>query len=155
MASTTLLEIPLEEQVQMRTILRRTRYGVAGVPCPSAVCRWPHSDRDCGLPVVLALQRVPHRTCLSYREPGHTDRASRRAVLRGHESDYLDALAHALGAILKAAPRAYGWCRTRWSCVTLAATLQTKHGIEVSAETVRRWLHEIGWVGNGLVGGQR
>ena len=25
-------------------------------------------------------------------------------------------------------------------------TLQAKHGIEVSAETVRRWLHEIGWV---------
>ena len=25
-------------------------------------------------------------------------------------------------------------------------TLQTKHGIAVSAETVRRWLHEIGWV---------
>jgi putative transposase len=25
-------------------------------------------------------------------------------------------------------------------------TLQAKHGIEVSADTVRRWLHEIGWV---------
>src|SRR2546425_12763818 len=45
-----------------------------------------------------------------------------------------------------AAPRTYGWCRTRWSCATLAATLQAKHGIEVSAETVRRWLHELGWV---------
>ena len=46
----------------------------------------------------------------------------------------------------KGAPRAYGWCRTRWSCATLAATLKTKHGIEVSGETVRRWLHELGWV---------
>ena len=27
-----------------------------------------------------------------------------------------------------------------------AATLQATHGIEVSAETVRRWLHEMGWV---------
>jgi hypothetical protein len=51
-----------------------------------------------------------------------------------------------LSAILKAAPRTYGWCRTRWSGATLAATLQAKHGIEVSAETVRRWLHEMGWV---------
>ena len=34
----------------------------------------------------------------------------------------------------------------RWSCATLAATLQAKHGIEVSAETVRRWLQESGWV---------
>ena len=50
-----------------------------------------------------------------------------------------------LGSALKAAQRAYGWCRTRWSCVTLAVTLQAKHGLEVSAETVRRWLHELGW----------
>src|SRR5215471_6255570 len=49
-------------------------------------------------------------------------------------------------AYLKTAPRAYGWCRTRWSCATLATTLKAKHGIEVSAETVRRWLHEMGWV---------
>jgi hypothetical protein len=43
-----------------------------------------------------------------------------------------------LGALLRAAPRTYGWCRTRWSCATLAATLQAKHGIAVSAETVHR-----------------
>ena len=55
-------------------------------------------------------------------------------------------LTRSLGALLKKAPRAYGWCRTRWSCATLAMTLQAKHEIEVSAETVRRWLHEIGWV---------
>src|SRR4029453_15438314 len=55
-------------------------------------------------------------------------------------------LTRSLGAILKKAPRAYGWCRTRWSCATLAATLQAKHGIEVSGGTVRRWLHEIGLV---------
>jgi len=55
-------------------------------------------------------------------------------------------LTRSLGALLKAAPRAYGWCRTRWSCATLAVTLKGKHGVEVSAETVRRWLHEIGYV---------
>ncbi len=41
---------------------------------------------------------------------------------------------------------AYGWCRTRWSCATLALTWQATRGIIVSAETMRRWLHEIGWV---------
>jgi len=50
------------------------------------------------------------------------------------------------GALLKAAPGAYGWCRTRWSCATRAATLKATHGIEVSTETVRRWLHALGWV---------
>jgi DDE superfamily endonuclease/Winged helix-turn helix len=47
---------------------------------------------------------------------------------------------------LKTTPQAYGWCRTRWSCATLALTRQTKRGIAVSAETMRRWRHEIGWV---------
>ena len=49
-------------------------------------------------------------------------------------------------ARLKATPRAYGGCRTRWSCATLALTVHAKRGVTVSAETMRRWLHEIGWV---------
>jgi hypothetical protein len=51
-----------------------------------------------------------------------------------------------LVALLKATPRAFGWCRTRWSCAPLALTLQAKRGGVVSAETMRRWLHESGWV---------
>ena len=49
-------------------------------------------------------------------------------------------------ALLKAPPRASGWCRTRWSCATLALALHANHGLAVSAWTVRRWLHELGWV---------
>jgi transposase len=48
-------------------------------------------------------------------------------------------------ALLKTAPRAYGWCRTRWSCATLVVELQVRRGITVSAETMRHWLHELGW----------
>jgi len=44
-------------------------------------------------------------------------------------------------------PRACGWCRTRWSCATLALELQVRRGVQVSAETLRRWLHDLGWVG--------
>jgi putative transposase len=55
-------------------------------------------------------------------------------------------LRRSLLALLKASPRAYGWGRTRWSCATLALTLQTKRGVVISAETMRRWLHEIAWV---------
>jgi hypothetical protein len=55
-------------------------------------------------------------------------------------------LRRSLLALLKAAPRASGWCRTRWSGATLAATLQATRGIRVSAETMRRWVHEVGWV---------
>ena len=52
-----------------------------------------------------------------------------------------------LRARRKAPPRAYGWCRTRWSCATLALTRQVNRGLTVSAETLRRWRHESGWVG--------
>jgi len=48
-------------------------------------------------------------------------------------------------ALLKTAPRMLGWCRTRWSCVTLAVELRVRRGITVSAETLRHWLHDLGW----------
>src|SRR5262249_58542934 len=49
-------------------------------------------------------------------------------------------------ALLTKAPSAYGWCRTRWSCATLAAQLTLQRGLVVSASTMRRWLHALGWV---------
>ena len=58
----------------------------------------------------------------------------------------LPTLRRSLVALRTATPRAYSWCRTRWSCATLAATLQAKRSITVSAETMRRWVHEVGWV---------
>jgi transposase len=51
-----------------------------------------------------------------------------------------------LGALLKRVPAVYGWCRTRWSCATLAAQLHLQRGIVVSASTMRRWLPTLGWV---------
>lgn len=55
-------------------------------------------------------------------------------------------LRRSLLARLTAPPRAYGWCRTRWRGATLALTLQTRRGVNVSAATRRRWLHALGWV---------
>ena len=51
-----------------------------------------------------------------------------------------------LRALLTKLPAVYGWCRTRWSCATLAAQLQLQRGLVVSASTMRRWLHALGWV---------
>src|SRR5207248_1227819 len=55
-------------------------------------------------------------------------------------------LRRSLLALLKRAPSAYGWCRTRWSCATLAAQMQVQRRVQVSAATLRRWLHQLGWV---------
>jgi putative transposase len=54
-------------------------------------------------------------------------------------------LCRSLLALLAKSPAAYGWCRTRWSCATLALSLEARRGIGVSAETMRRWLQRLGW----------
>jgi transposase len=48
-------------------------------------------------------------------------------------------------ALLAKPPAAYGWCRVRWSCATLALSLEARRGLRVSAETVRRWWQGLGW----------
>jgi putative transposase len=49
-------------------------------------------------------------------------------------------------ALLTKAPAVYGWCRTRWSCATLATQLTLQRGLVVSVSTMRRWVHLLGWV---------
>jgi len=55
-------------------------------------------------------------------------------------------LKRSLLSIVKRAPASFGWCRTRWSCATLALELQARRQVKVSRETIRRWLHEVGYV---------
>ena len=39
-------------------------------------------------------------------------------------------------------PRAFGFLRSRWCCETLVLLLWQLHEVDVSRETVRRWLHQ-------------
>jgi transposase len=145
--STTLLEIPLAEQAQMRAILRRTRYGYLLAFHILLLCAAGRNPTEiaafllCSRSSVYRIVRAYRAGSLGIRieQDGQLSIAVQSTIL-------MPWLTRSLGALLKKAPRAYGWCRTRWSCATLAMTLQAKHGIVVSAETVRRWLHEIGWV---------
>ena len=147
MPSTTLLELPLEEQAQMRAILRRARYGSLLAFHILLLCAAGRNPTEiaaflfCSRSSVYRIVRAYRTGSLGIRvdQDGQLSVAVQTTIL-------IPWLLRSLGAILKAAPCAYGWCRTRWSCATLAATLQAKHGIEVSGETVRRWLHEMGWV---------
>jgi len=147
MPSTTLLEIPPEEQAQMRAILRRTRYGYLLAFHILLLCAAGRTPTEIAAFLFCSRSSV-YRIVHAYRAGSlgiRVDQAGQLSITV-QTSVLMPWLTRSLGALLKGAPRAYGWCRTRWSCATLAATLQTKHGIEVSAETVRRWLHEIGWV---------
>jgi transposase len=58
---------------------------------------------------------------------------------------FAPSLRRSLLALLAKAPAAEGWCRTRWSCASLALSCEARRGLAVSAETVRRWLHQWGW----------
>ena len=147
MPSTTLLEIPPAEQGQMRAILRRARYGYLLAFHILLLCAAGRNPTEiaaflfCSRSSVYRIVRAYRMGSLGIRvDPdGQLSIAVQTSVL-------MPWLTRSLGALLKKAPRAYGWCRTRWSCATLAMTLQAKHDIAVSAETVRRWLYEIGWV---------
>ena len=147
MPLTTLREIPPAEQGQMRALLRRARYGYRLAFPILLLCAAGRNPTEIAAFLLCARSSVD-RSVRAYRTgslgirvapDGQLSMAVQTRVL-------MPWLTRARGALLKKAPRAYGWCRTRWSCAPLAATLQAKHGIAVAAEPVRRWLHEIGWV---------
>jgi transposase len=58
-----------------------------------------------------------------------------------------DGLRRKLVFLLRRVPAAFGWMRTRWSCACLALTLSRQLRYRISAETVRRWLHQAGYGG--------
>src|SRR5919205_792717 len=139
--STTLLEISPEEQAQMRAVLRRTRYGYllafhilllcAVGRNPTEIAAFLFCSRSSVYRIVQAYRAGSLGVCID--PDGQLSIAVQSTI-------FMPWLTRSLSAILKKAPRAYGWCRTRWSSGTLAMTLQTKHCIVGSAETVRRWL---------------
>lgn len=129
----------------MRAELRRARYGYllalhllllcAAGRTPSEVA----SVLFCSRSSVYRIVRAYRAGTLIFEE------ASERAAQQNRLRLLTPSLKRSVGALLKTAPHAFGWCRTRWSCATLAVELQVRRGIAVSAETLRQWLHELGW----------
>jgi transposase len=147
MPKSTILEIPPEAHGQMLAALRRARYGYLLGLHILLLCAVGRNPTEIAA-VLFCSRSSVYRTVRAYRagtlslEPdvdGQLSPPLRTTVL-------VPSVRRSLVALLKAPPRAYGWCRTRWSCATLALTLQTKRGLTVSAETMRRWVHEVGWV---------
>jgi transposase len=143
----TLLDIPQAEHAQRLASLRRARYGYLLALHVLLLCAAGRTPTEIAADLFCSRSRV-YRTVRASRmgtlgctcdEEGHLRPPVRTTVLT-------PCLRRSLLAWLKAVPHAHGWCRTRWSCATLALTLQATRGIAVSAETMRRWLHEIGWV---------
>ena len=147
MPRTTLLDIPPEEQEQMRAALRRSRYGYLLALHVLLLCAAGHNPTSIAACLFCSRSSV-YRMARLYRagKLGCTVATDGLLAAPGRTTVLRPWLRRSVAALLKAPPRAYGWCRTRWSWATLAAQLRTQHGLEVSAWTVRRWLHELGWV---------
>jgi putative transposase len=147
MPKSTVMEIPSEEHRQMVAALRRARYGHLLALHILLLCAAGHTPTEIAA-VLLCSRSSVYRTVRAYRAGtlGLEHDVHGRLAPPVRTTVLLPTLRRSLLALLKAAPRAHGWCRTRWSCATLALTLETTRGIKVSAETMRRWLHDIGWV---------
>ena len=147
MPRTTLLDIPPEEQEQMLAALRRSRYGYLLALHVLLLCAAGHNPTSIAACLFCSRSSV-YRIVRLYRagKLGFTVATDGLLAAPVRTTVLMPWLKRSVVALLKVPPRTYGWCRTRWSCATLAAQLRTKHGLEVSAWTVRRWLHELGWV---------
>jgi putative transposase len=147
MPTSTGVDIPQEEQAQMLAALRRARYGYLLALHLLLLYATGRNPTEIAAGLFCSRSSV-YRTVRAYRvgSLGWEHDTQGRLVPPGRTTVLLPTLRRSLLALLKASPRAYGWCRTRWSCATLALTLEAKRGITVSAETLRRWLHEVGWV---------
>jgi transposase len=143
----TIVEIPLEEQVRMRAELRRARYGYLLALHLLLLCAAGRTPSEVAA-VLFCSRSSVYRIVRAYRAGTLTfDEGSERATQQRRLRLLPPSLQRSVLALLKTAPRVLGWCRTRWSCATLAVEVQVRRGIPVSAETLRHWLHDLGWEG--------
>jgi transposase len=141
----TILDIPLAEQEQMLAQLRRARYGHLLALHILLLCAAGWTPTAIASALFCSRTSV-YRTVTDYRR-GHLDLGLPAEAASATTTPRLPraSLKRSLLALLKRAPQAFGWCRTRWSCAALAAELKARRGVAVSQETVRRWLHEAGY----------
>jgi transposase len=144
----TIVEIPPAEQARMLAEVRRARYGYLLALHILLLCAAQRTPTEIAT-VLFCSRSTVYRVVKTYRAGQGEELAGGAEI--GQESAHRwrrglsPSLERSVLAILKSAPRLCGWCRTRWSCATLALELQARRGWVVSAETVRRWLHALNW----------
>jgi len=141
--ATTIVDISCSEQEQLLFELRRARFGYWLALHILLLCAAGYTPTQIAA-VLFCSRSSVYRAVRAYRKGSlasliDTDTPRRTGSLT-------PSLRRSLLALLKRAPSAYGWCRTRWSCATLAAQMKVQRRLTVSAATLRRWLHQLGWV---------
>jgi transposase len=142
----TIVDIPPPEQARMLAELRRARYGYLLALHLLLLCAAGHTPSEIAA-VLFCSRSSVYRVVRAYRAGTLTwDDATVAAAGQARPRVLTPSLKRSVAALLKTVPRTWGWCRTRWSCATLALELQARRGVQVSTETMRRWLHDLGWV---------
>ena len=147
MPNSTLLDIPQSEQDQMLSQLRQARYGYLLALHVLLLCAAGRTPTEIAAFLFCSRSSV-YRIVAAYRSQSlGFEFADDGTLLPPVRTTFLlPWVKRSLLALLKTTPQAFGWCRTRWSCASLATQLKVNRSVEVSAETLRRWLGEIGWV---------
>jgi transposase len=142
----TIVDIPPAEQARLLAELRRARYGYLLALHVLLLCAAGRTPTEIAA-VLFCSRSSVYRVVSAYRAGslGWADEGEEGPRPPGRLRVLGPALQRSLLAILRTAPRACGWCRTRWSCATVALEVQARRGVGVAAETVRRWLQELGW----------
>lgn len=143
MPGLTIVDIPCSEQEQMLLQIRRARHGYFLALHILLLCAAGFTPTQIAA-VLFCSRSSVYRVVKAYRsgalyclpDADHPHRAG----------SLTPSLRRSLLALLKRAPSVYGWCRTRWSCATLSTQMNVQRGVGVSAATLRRWLHQLGWV---------
>jgi transposase len=143
---TTIVDIAPAEQARLLAEVRRVRYGHLLALHILLLCAAQRSPTEIAA-VLFCSRSTVYRVVRAYQAGQWEGRAAGEGAgeetSRGRLTVLSPALQRSVLAILTAVPRACGWCRTRWSCAPIALELQARRGLEVSAETVRRWLHAL------------
>jgi transposase len=141
--ASTIIDLSGSEQEPLLFELRRARYGYWLALHLILLCAARYTPTQIAA-VLFCSRSSVYRAVNAYRAgslASLTDAEQPRGV-----GSLTPSLRRSLLALRKRAPAAYGWCRTRWSCATLAAQIKVQRGVMVSAATMRRWLHQLGWV---------
>ena len=130
--SRIVIEISAAEQVRLRNHLRRARWGgwltlhilllLAQQRSPTAIADWLLCSRSTVYAAAWAWQQG--------RRPWELASGLSAAPLL---AGLTPTRQRSLLALLKKAPSAYGWCRTRWSCAALAETLTDRRALIVAS----------------------
>ncbi len=92
---------------------------------------------------IAAVLFCSSRTIARWKARFHKDRLNALyGRPRGRAPRFADSWAARVVAwVTEQTPRAFGYFRSRWCCALLAAVLWRDYQLDVSRETVRRWLH--------------